>query len=131
MRALLARKAQAARGAVDLFVYRVAREAEVLVSSLGDGIVFTVGIGEHASESRAAICELLHWLGARLDTAANAARDVRVSATDSPVTVLVLPADEEVVIARQTLATAGLLDESNGDLVNPAPFPGPASFPAL
>jgi acetate kinase len=109
MRELLASKAETARDAIDLFVYRIAREASALVNSLGglDGIVFTGGIGEHAPEIRAAVCDRLRWLGVRLDVAANATPGVRISAADSSVAVLVLPADEEAVIGRQTLDIVG------------------------
>ena len=73
MRVLLASGEQAARDAVDLFTFRVAREAGALASTLGglDGIVFTAGIGEHAPPVRAAVAERLAWLGAALDPEAN------------------------------------------------------------
>jgi acetate kinase len=68
-----------------------------------DGLVFTAGIGEHAAQVRAAVCERLGWLGIGFDAEANARHARAISAADSPVQVLVIPTDEETVIARHTL----------------------------
>jgi acetate kinase len=108
MRKLLASRSPSAAAAVELFVYRVAREAGALVSSLGglDGLVFTGGIGEHAAPVRAAICHRLAWLGLRLDEAANAAGRTIISMMDSAISVWVIPTDEETMIARHA---AGLI----------------------
>ena len=96
MRTLMASDQAAAREAVELFVYRLAREAGALASSLGglDGLVFTAGIGEHAAPVRAAACERLAWLGVTLDAAANDRGDVVISAPGSRVEVRVIPTDE-------------------------------------
>lgn len=101
MRALLDSSDPHAREAVELFVFRAAREAAALAGSLGgvDGIVFTAGIGEHAPPVRALICERLSWLGVVLDTEANDANADCISAADSPVEVRVVPTDEEYMIA--------------------------------
>ncbi|MGN6377127.1 MAG: acetate/propionate family kinase [Sphingomonas sp.] len=109
MRDLLASDATAAREAIELFVYRIAREAGALTSSLGglDGIVFTAGIGEHAAPVRAAVCRRLAWLGVDLDQAANDAHAGIISSAGSKVRVRVLPTDEERMIAihvREALA---------------------------
>ena len=83
----------------------MAREIGALIASLGglDGLVFTAGIGEHASQIRALTVEKLGWLGAKLDTAANA-RDAEIISTgDSKLAVLVIPTNEEEMIARHTL----------------------------
>ena len=63
-----------AREAIELFVFRIAREIGALTASLGglDGLVFTAGIGEHAPQIRAMVCARLGWLGAVLDEEANA-----------------------------------------------------------
>lgn len=108
MRTLLASDDPHAREAVDLFVFRIAREAGALASSLGglDGLVFSAGIGEHAPAIRAAVCARLAWLGIRFDAAANAADAAVISAPDSRVQVRVIGTDEEVVIARQTRTVA-------------------------
>ena len=109
MRALLASDAERAREAVALFVFRLAREAGALASTLGglDGLVFTAGIGEHAPAIRQVACERLGWLGVRLDTAANARGEAVISAPDSRVEVRVVPTNEEEMIARHTLEALG------------------------
>jgi acetate kinase len=109
MRALLASDAERAREAVALFVFRLAREAGALASTLGglDGLVFTAGIGEHAPAIRQMACERLGWLGVRLDTAANARGEAVISASDSQVEVRVVPTNEEEMIARHTLEALG------------------------
>jgi len=108
MRALLDNPDAAAREAVDVFVYRIARELGSLAAAAGglDVLVFTGGIGEHAAEIRARVCAQAAWLGVRLDPAANAAGGPRLHAADSAVAVWALPADEEAVIARATRAVA-------------------------
>jgi acetate kinase len=104
MRALLASRDIRAREAIDLFVYRIAREVGALTSSLGglDGIIFTAGIGEHAPQIRAMVCERLRWLGVELDKDANARGAEIISAAQSRVSVRVIPTDEEAMIARHT-----------------------------
>ena len=109
MRTLLASGDPHAAEAVELFVFRLSREAGGLANSLGglDGFVFTAGIGEHAAPVRAAAGERLGWLGLRIDAAANARGDAVISAPDSRVEVRVIPTDEEAMIARHTLETIG------------------------
>ena len=106
MRDLLASPDPRAKEAIELFVYRIGREAAALAGSLGglDGFVFTAGIGEHAAEIRAAICERLSWLGVVLDAAANQRNAQCISAPASRVTVLVIPTDEEAMIQQHALA---------------------------
>ncbi len=105
MRSLAASDDPAADEAVALFTFRVAREAGGMAASLGgvDGIVFTGGIGEHDAAVRDAICGRLAWLGIALDMARPSHGERRLSAPDSPVAVWVIPTNEELVIARQTL----------------------------
>jgi acetate kinase len=105
MRQLLASDLASARRAVELFVYRVGREAGALASSLGglDGLVFTGGIGENSPAVRALVCQRLAWLGVKIDAAANAAGEGTVSTAASQVTVRVIPTDEERMIAMHTL----------------------------
>lgn len=95
-----------AKAAVELFVYRLAREAGALASSLGglDALVFTAGIGEHSPEVRAAACARLAWLGVVLDEAANARCAQVISTPGSKVRVLVIPTDEERMIAAHASA---------------------------
>jgi len=105
MRQLLASKDRRAGEAVELFVYRICRELGALAATLGglDGLVFTAGIGEHASEIRSRVCEGSRWLGVVLDAAANARGEECISAPASRVSVWVIPTDEERMIARQTI----------------------------
>jgi acetate kinase len=105
MRDLLARDDQHAREAINLFVYRIARDAAALVGSLGglDGFVFTAGIGEHAPEIRAAVCGRLRWLGACIDLDANIRGASWISAKTSAVEIRVIPTDEEAMILRHTV----------------------------
>ena len=73
-----------------------------------DCIVFTAGVGENTPFVRAGVCEGLEFLGVKLDAAKNAGKNdgsIReISAPDSKVKVLVIPTNEELVIARETLA---------------------------
>lgn len=108
MRVLLDSDAPEARLAVDLFVYRLVREVGAMASVLGglDALVFTAGIGEHSPTVRGRVCRGLEWLGLALDPDANARSDRIISASASAVAALVLPTDEEGVIARHTIALA-------------------------
>jgi acetate kinase len=92
--------------AIDYFAYRVGLHAGMLAAALGglDAFVFTAGIGENSVTMRARIAEKLAWLGAALDPAANAARETLISRPDSRVALYVVPTDEELMIARHTLA---------------------------
>ncbi len=106
--------AAAARGdgraalAVDVFVESARHYLGAYVVALGglDVLVFTGGIGERSAEIRRRVCANLEFLGIRLDAARNeAARgEATVSPDGAPVTVLVLPTNEELVVARQTVA---------------------------
>lgn len=107
MRVLLDSQGDHAHEAVELFVYRIARETAALAGSLGglDGFVFTGGIGEHAAAIRSAVCERLAWLSVIPHKAANDAHSGRISAAGSRVDVRVITTDEEITIARHTLET--------------------------
>ena len=104
MRTLLASDEPGARLAVDLYVYRIARELGSLAAALGglDALVFTAGIGEHAASIRARVCESAAWLGVALDPRVNAAGGPRISSAESRTPVWVLPTNEELMIARHT-----------------------------
>lgn len=104
MRTLLASDAPRARLAVDLFIYRIGREIGSLAAALGglDALIFTAGIGEHAAEVRARVCQGAAWLGVDLDSAANASHGPRISTADSPAAAWVIPTNEELMIARHT-----------------------------
>lgn len=111
MQTLLASAEPDARQALDVYVYRIAREIGSLAAALGglDTLVFTAGVGENAAPIRARISALCGWLDVRLDADANAAGEHRISGPDSAVKVLVIPTDEQVVIAR---GVARLLDDA-------------------
>ncbi|SOE53487.1 acetate kinase [Burkholderia sp. OK233] len=105
-RELLASERPEAREALDLFAFRIAGETARLAATLGglDSFVFTAGIGEHQPEVRAAICGRLAWLGIELDPDANGVNARVISSARSRVTVVVLPTDEEQIIANQAVA---------------------------
>ena len=109
MRTLLASGDAHAHEAVELFVFRAAREIGALAASLGglDGLVFTAGIGEHAPEIRSRICARCAWLGIILDERANGAAAPRITAQASRVRVFVIPTDEERMIAEHTVMHIG------------------------
>jgi len=104
MRTLLASNAPRAREAIELFVFRAAREIGALMASLGglDGLVFTAGIGEHAPEIRSRICARCAWLGVVLDDDANVAGQLQINRESSRIRVYVIPTDEEKMIALHT-----------------------------
>jgi acetate kinase len=72
-----------------------------------DAFVFTAGIGENSDVIRARIVEKLVWFGVSIDPAANAAHALRISRPDGRVAVLVVPIDEELMIARHTVTLLG------------------------
>jgi acetate kinase len=101
---------QVAREAIDVYCYRVRKYVGAYAAVLGrvDALVFTAGIGENSPAVRAGVCAGLEHLGVRIDQARNGARSREprtVSATDSATAVLVVPTNEELEIAEQTLAT--------------------------
>jgi acetate kinase len=106
VRELLESSAPGASLALNYFVYRVGLHAGMLAAALGglDAFVFTAGIGERSVEMRARISEKLAWLGADLDPTANAAGKSKISSDTSRLALYVVPTDEELMIARHTLA---------------------------
>lgn len=100
MRELSASDAPEAKQALDYYAFRVRRELGAMAAVLGgiDAFVFCGGIGENSAPMRAQICEGMDWLGIDLDAARNAdnAFDIGRGRTR----VLVMPTDEERVIAR-------------------------------
>jgi len=110
MRSLLASEDPHAAEAIDLFVYRIARELGSLAAALGglDGLVFTGGIGEHAAPIRARVCRDAAWLGIVLDEGANRAGGPRISAPGSAASAWVVPTDENLMIALHTARLLGV-----------------------
>jgi acetate kinase len=110
MRTLEASEEPHAQAAIAYFIHRIKMEIAALAAALGgfDALVFTAGIGEHSPRVRAGVVEGLGWLGLTLDTAANSRNDPVISAAQSRIPVFVTPTDEEAMIARHTIETAGL-----------------------
>jgi acetate kinase len=110
VRAAAASGDPAATLALALFAYRLAKHVAGLVVALGslDALAFTGGIGEHSAETRADVVALLGFLGLALDEEANAqdgrATRGRISPDGAAPAVLVVPTDEELLIARDTAA---------------------------
>jgi acetate kinase len=104
MRTLLASNDPRAAEAVDLFVYQIVRQTASLAGALGglDALVFTGGIGEHATPIRTRVCRDLSWLGVELDEAANNTGSPRISTPASRVAAWVIATNEELMIARHT-----------------------------
>lgn len=104
MRDLLVREEHAARLAVEYFVYRITKEVGAMAAAMGgvDAIVFTGGIGENSSEIRSRACLASSWLGLELDETANIIHGPRISTATSRVSAWVIPANEELMIARHT-----------------------------
>ena len=117
MRELEANPHPHAREAVELFCYRAAREIGALTASLGglDALIFTAGIGENSPLVRRLICERSAWLGITLDHHSNEAGIGKISSSRSIVDVLVVPTDEEAVIADSVRQLLGR-DQRIGDL---------------
>lgn len=97
-----------AKLALDMLVYGVKKYIGAYASAMGgvDALVFTAGIGENGVGFRKEVCEGLEFMGIKIDEAKNNVRgkEVIFSADDSRVKVMVVPTDEELVIARDTKA---------------------------
>jgi len=106
MRELQSNPDPRAKLAVDHFVYRIGLNAGMLAAALGglDAFVFTAGIGENSPAIRARIAEKLAWLGVVFDPQANANGAPQISRPESRVALLVVPTDEELMIAQHTVA---------------------------
>ncbi|MCH5155507.1 MAG: acetate kinase [Clostridiales bacterium] len=95
--------------ALDMFSYRVKKYVGSYAAVMGglDCLVFTGGIGEHTVCVREAVCNNMEFLGIKLDKAKNANpprdEEVLISAPDSKVKVYIIPTNEELYIARETL----------------------------
>ena len=97
-----------AQVALDAFIYRVAKYIGSYVAAMNgvDAIAFTGGIGENDCATRGKICEYLGYLGVNIDPENNSKRgeEMYISTPDSKVKVMVIPTNEELAIARETLA---------------------------
>lgn len=103
-----------ARLAVDMFAYRVKKYVGAYAAALGgiDCLVFTGGIGEHTPEVREKVVSGLEFLGIDFDLKENAdpkpSKYIELSTKKSKVKIFVIPTNEELVIARETLRLSGL-----------------------
>ena len=103
-----------AKLAIEVFCYRIKKYIGAYSAALGhvDGLVFTGGIGENSPAIRALACEGLSGLGIQIDPARNAAvvgKEGDISTEDSRLRVMVIPTNEELLIARDTFrAVRGL-----------------------
>ena len=92
---------------MNAFAYRVAKYIGAYTAAMNgvDAIVFTAGVGENDKTARKDICEGVSFLGVKLDDEANQKRgeEVVISTPDSKVKVMVIPTNEELKIAQETL----------------------------
>lgn len=97
-----------AKIALEVFIYRVAKYVGAYTAAMNgvDVIAFTAGIGENAGNVRAGVCKYLGYLGIEIDKEANGKRgeEIIISTPDSKVKVMVVPTNEELAIARDTVA---------------------------
>ena len=97
-----------AQAALDIFAYRVVKYIGAYAAAMNgvDAIVFTAGIGENDISCRSKVCKNLTYLGAEIDEELNKCRGVEriISTPESQVKLLVVPTNEELAIARETLA---------------------------
>ncbi len=100
-----------AKLALDIFVYRVKKYIGAYAAAMGgvDVIVFTAGIGENTPDIRSNSCAGLEFLGVKIDEDKNNTKgqEMDISAPDSKVKVLVIPTNEELMIARETMELVG------------------------
>ncbi len=93
------------------FAYEVKKYVGAYAAAMGgvDAIIFTAGVGENDAGIRAMVCEGLEYMGVKLDAEANKQRgkELVLSAPDSAVKVLLIPTNEELMIAKDTAAIVG------------------------
>ncbi len=95
--------------AIEMFCYRLRKYIGSYLAAMGgaQALLFAGGIGENSAPVRAMVCEGLQWIGVRLDEQRNRAMvngaEGKISTDDSPIEVWVVPTDEEVLIARDTV----------------------------
>ncbi|HEY9139940.1 MAG TPA: acetate kinase [Bryobacteraceae bacterium] len=96
------------RLAIEIFCYRARKYIGAFLAAMGgaDTVIFTGGIGENSPEVRGRICENLGWAGLKLDQGRNeqmVAREGQITTDDSTLNAWVIPTDEELLIARDTV----------------------------
>lgn len=96
--------------ALDVFAHQIIHYVGAYAADLNglDTLVFTAGVGEHSAVIRKMVCDSLTYLGVELDDAKNDENALQISSKNSKVNVLVIPTDEEIIIARDVMRVAGL-----------------------
>lgn len=94
--------------ALEMYNYRIKKYIGAYAAAMGgvDIIVMTAGVGENQASMRAGVCKDLEWMGVRIDESKNAVirgEEAVISTEDSKVTVVVIPTDEELMIATDTM----------------------------
>jgi acetate kinase len=93
---------------MEMFAYRVRKYIGSYAAAMGgvDAVVFTAGLGENSASMRERICRNLEFMGVELDSEKNNVRgkEVDISQADAPVRVLLIPTNEELMIARDTMS---------------------------
>ncbi|WP_444460870.1 acetate/propionate family kinase [Rhodobacter capsulatus] len=114
MRALEAANTPEARQAIDYFVFSAQRELGAMAAALGgiDALVFCGGIGENSRLIRERICERLGWMGIEIDHLRNSANATVISSDFARTSVMIIPTNEELVIARAARAALGIGERS-------------------
>jgi acetate kinase len=100
-------KNERAQLALDMYHYRIKKYIGAYTAALGgvDTIIFAGGIGENGPETREEVCSGLESLGIKIDKSKNdglRSKETVISTDDSPVKVMVVPTNEELVIAQDT-----------------------------
>ncbi len=104
LRDLLGDNSPNARIALDVFTYSIIKTIGAYAAAMNgfDVLIFTAGIGENSSKIREKVCESLSFLGITIDSAKNNENELEISCADSKRKVLVVPTNEELLIARET-----------------------------
>ena len=94
--------------ALDMYFYRIKKYVGAYAAAMGgvDIIVFTAGVGENQAGMREEVCRDMEWMGVRIDNELNASvrgKEVELSTPDSKVKVCIIPTDEELMIATDTM----------------------------
>ncbi len=96
--------------ALDVFAHQIIHYIGAYAADLNglDTLVFTAGVGEHSASVRKMVCDSLTYLGVKIDESKNQDNALSIESADSKVKVMVIPTDEEVIIARDVMRVAQL-----------------------
>ena len=109
--AAMAKGNRRARLALEVQAYQIQKYIGAYAAAMNglDAVVFTGGIGENAADTREMVCENMEFMGLHLDRELNrvsSGKEIKISEADSPVQIWIVPTNEELAIARDTLAIA-------------------------